>query len=44
LDYNIPKSTLRGHVMGLTLFRKKGRKPVLSIDEKEKVVKYIMDS
>jgi hypothetical protein len=42
LDYDIPRSTLRGHVMGLTLSRKRGRKPVLSVGEEEKVVKYIM--
>jgi hypothetical protein len=33
---------LRGHVMGLTLSRKKGKKLVLSVVEEEKVIKYIM--
>jgi hypothetical protein len=42
LDYDIPRSTLRGHVMGLTLSKKRGRKLVLSVGEEEKVVKYIM--
>jgi hypothetical protein len=42
LDYDIPRSTLRGHVMDLILSRKRGRKPVLSVGEEEKVVKYIM--
>jgi hypothetical protein len=42
LDYDIPRSTLRGHVMGLTLSRKRGRKPVLSPVEGEKLVRYIM--
>ena len=28
--------------MGLTLFRKRGKKPVLSADEEDKIVKYIM--
>jgi hypothetical protein len=42
LDYDIPRSLLRGHVMGLTLSRKRDRKPVLSPTEEDKVVKYIM--
>jgi hypothetical protein len=42
LDFDIPRSTLHGHVMGLTLSRKRGKKPVLSVVEEEKVVKYIM--
>jgi hypothetical protein len=42
LDYEIPRSTLRCHVMGQSLSRKRGRKPVLSTVEEEKLVKYIM--
>ena len=41
LDYDVPRSTLRSHVMGLTLSRKRGRKPVLSTIEEEKLVQYI---
>jgi hypothetical protein len=40
-DYDVPRSTLRSHVMGITLSRKRGRKPVLSATEEEKVVQYI---
>jgi hypothetical protein len=42
LNYEIPRSTLRYHVMGQSLSRKRGRKPVLSTVEEEKLVKYIM--
>jgi hypothetical protein len=42
LDFDIPRTTLRNHVMGLSLTRKRGRKPVLSRTEEEKVVQYIM--
>jgi hypothetical protein len=41
LDYDIPRATLRSHVMGLILSRKRGRKPVLSSTEEEKLVNYI---
>jgi hypothetical protein len=41
LDYDIPRTTLRSHVMGLTLSRKRGRKLVLSSTEEEKLVNYI---
>jgi hypothetical protein len=41
LDYDVPRSTLRSHVMGLTISRKRGRKPVLSTTEEEKLVNYI---
>jgi hypothetical protein len=41
LDYDIPKSTLRSHMMELILSRKLGRKWILSLIEEEKVVKYI---
>jgi hypothetical protein len=41
LDFDIPRSTLRSHVMELTLSRKRGRKPILSVGKEEKVVKYI---
>jgi hypothetical protein len=30
LDFDIPRSILRNHVMGLSLSRKRGRKPLLS--------------
>jgi hypothetical protein len=43
LDFDIPRTTLKGHVMGLTLSRKRGRKPVLTAVEEDKVFKYIMD-
>jgi hypothetical protein len=39
LDYDIPRSTLRGHVMGLTLSRKRGRKPMLSVGEDSRMRK-----
>jgi hypothetical protein len=42
LDFYIPRSTLRNHVMGLSVSRKRGRKPVLSKVEEEKVVQYIL--
>ena len=42
LNYDIPRSSLKSHVMGLTVSRKRGRKPVLSIVEEEKVIGYIM--
>jgi hypothetical protein len=42
LDYGIPRSSLRCHVMGLTVTRKRGRKPILSPIEEGKVVQYIM--
>jgi hypothetical protein len=41
LDYDVPKSTLRSHVMDLTLSRKRGRKLVLSSSKEEKLVQYI---
>jgi hypothetical protein len=41
LDYNVPRSTLRNHVMGITLSRKCGRKPVLLVTEEDKVVQYL---
>jgi hypothetical protein len=41
LDYDVPRSTLRSHVMGITLWRKCGRKPVLSAAEEGKLVNYI---
>jgi hypothetical protein len=40
LDYVIPRTTLGSHVMGLTLSRKRGRKPVLSSIEEEKLMNY----
>jgi hypothetical protein len=42
LDYDIPRSSLKSHVMGLTMSRKRGKKPVLSVVEEEKVVRYIL--
>jgi hypothetical protein len=42
LDFDIPRTTLRNHVMGLSLSRKKRRRPVLSKVEEEKVVQYIL--
>jgi hypothetical protein len=42
LDFDIPRSTLRNHVMGLSVSRKRGRKLVLSKAEEEKVVQYIL--
>jgi hypothetical protein len=42
LDFDIPRSSLKSHVMKVTLSRKRRRKPVLSLVEEEKVVKYIM--
>jgi hypothetical protein len=42
LDYEIPRNTLRYHVMEQTLSRKRGRKHVLSTVEEKKLVKYIM--
>ena len=42
LDFDIPRTTLRGHVMGLTLSCKKRRKSMLTALEEDKVVKYIM--
>jgi hypothetical protein len=41
LDNNVPRSTLKSHVMGLTLSRKRGRKPILLATEEEKLVQYI---
>jgi hypothetical protein len=41
LDYDVPRSTLRSHVMGIILSRKRGRKLVLSASEEEKVVQYL---
>jgi hypothetical protein len=41
LDYDVPKSTLHSHIMELTLTRKRGRKPILSAVEEEKLVNYI---
>jgi hypothetical protein len=43
LDFDIPKTTLRNHVMGLSLSCKRRRKPVLSKAEEDKVVQYILD-
>jgi hypothetical protein len=42
LDFDIPRTTLRNHVMGLSLSQKRRKKPVLSKAEEAKVVKYIM--
>jgi hypothetical protein len=42
LDFDIPRTTLRGHVMGLTLSRKRVKKPVLIAVKEDKVVKYII--
>ena len=42
LDYDIPRSSLKSHVMGLVVSRKRRRKPVLSTVEEEKVVRYIL--
>jgi hypothetical protein len=33
LDHGISRSTLRSHVMGTIVSRKRGRKPVLSVAE-----------
>jgi hypothetical protein len=41
LDFDIPRTTLRSHLMGITLSRKRGRKPVLIPTKEDKVVKYI---
>jgi hypothetical protein len=41
LDYDIPMTTLRSHVMELILSRKQGRKPILSSTKEEKLVNYI---
>jgi hypothetical protein len=41
LDYDVPRSTLRNHVMGLILARKRGRKPVLLAVEEDELVNYI---
>jgi hypothetical protein len=41
LDYDVPRSTVRSHVMGITLSRKRGRKPILSATEEEKGVQYL---
>jgi hypothetical protein len=41
LDYHIPRTTLHSHVLGLTLSRKQGRKPVLIAKEEEKGVNYV---
>jgi hypothetical protein len=41
LDYDVPRSILRSHVIGITLSRKRGRKPVLSATEEGKLVNYI---
>jgi hypothetical protein len=41
LDYDVPRSTLRSHVMGLTISRKCGRKPMLSPAEEDKLINYI---
>jgi hypothetical protein len=38
LDYDVPRSTLRSHVMGLTISRKRGRKLVLSLAEEDKLI------
>jgi hypothetical protein len=42
LNFDIPRNTLKCHVMGQTLSRKRGRKPVLLEVEEEKLVRYIM--
>ena len=41
LDYDVPKSILYSHVMGITLSQKRGKKPMLSAVEEEKLVNYI---
>lgn len=42
-DYSIPASSLRDHIYGKTLKRKKGRQGVLSVEEDEQLVKYLFD-
>ena len=43
LDYDVPRSTLHSHVMGITLLQKCRRKPVLSTAEEGKLVNYIYE-
>jgi hypothetical protein len=43
LDYDISRSTLRSHVMGLTMSQMKDRKLVIKLVEEEKIVNYILD-
>ena len=40
-DHRIPRTTLRSNLMGLTVSRKRERKPVLSRAEEDKIVNYI---
>jgi len=41
-DHCIPSSTLRGHVYGKALYRKRGRKGVLSDIEEQELVDYLL--
>jgi hypothetical protein len=40
--YQIPRSTLRSHVTGLSRGRKRGKAPVLIVDEEQQLVDYII--
>jgi hypothetical protein len=41
--YGIPRSTLRSHVHGITLGRKRGKSSVLTESEERKLVTYLHD-
>jgi hypothetical protein len=40
--YEIPRSTLRSHVTGISKGRKRGKAPVLIVDEEQQLVDYII--
>jgi len=42
-EFGIPASTLRGHVYGTTLYRRRGRKGVLTSKEENDLVQYLIN-
>jgi hypothetical protein len=42
-DFGIPPTSLRGHLMGTTRSRKRGKKPVMTDEEEAALVRYIED-
>jgi hypothetical protein len=42
-DFGIPPVSLRGHLMGTSRSRKRGKKPVMTDEEEAALVRYVED-